>query len=476
VRVQAQDVMLSEGAQISSDTFGAGAGGTVSVIATDTLTLTGTAQGDFPIPSGIFAGAQGLGIAGGAAGAVEVVARAITITDGAQISSGTLGAGAGGMVSVIATDTLTLTGTARKGAFPSGIFASAQGLGGAAGAVEVTAPTITVSDGAAISSSTNGSGRGGTVQVQAQDVMLSEGAQISSNTSGAGSGGTVTVTATNAVTLAGRESGLFTNTTGRGAGGNIILQVQDVQLTDSAMISARSTGSGNAGRIRIRGGDTILLSGNSAITTEATQADGGNITVTARTLVRLRDSQITTAVGSSTGDGGNLEIGSEFVVLEHSQLTANAFGGRGGNIVIMAEVFLPDPASSVTASSTLGLPGDIRAPVTTVRSEVRPLPQAFAPVVELLRNRCVEALRGGQISSFVVSGRDGVPVAPGGLLPDPLSEEEATGIPARSGSLRQRDNTGYAWKEPETRFTYAVWDAECGRWLKNRHSSPEQNQ
>jgi len=88
----------------------------------------------------------------------------------------------------------------------------------------------------------------------------------------------------------------------------------------------------------------------------------------------------------------------------------------------------------------------------------------------------------------VVRGRDGVPVAPGGLLPDPLSQEEITGMPlsgahkeqshtpALSGGLIQRDNTGHIWEEPEKRFAHVVWDTKCGRWLKDRHSSPEQAQ
>ena len=91
------------------------------------------------------------------------------------------------------------------------------------------------------------------------------------------------------------------------------------------------------------------------MTTEAREADGGNIQITAHNLIRLQDSQITTAVGSGEGAGGNITIDtidSAFVILANSQITANAFGGPGGNIDIVTEVFLADPTSQVTASSS----------------------------------------------------------------------------------------------------------------------------
>jgi len=79
------------------------------------------------------------------------------------------------------------------------------------------------------------------------------------------------------------------------------------------------------------------------------------------------------------------------------QIVANAFEGRGGTIRIQAQqAFLADPASLVSASSTLGINGQvaIQAPVTSISGAVAPLPQAFAQAAEILRDRCVERLRG----------------------------------------------------------------------------------
>ena len=125
-------------------------------------------------------------------------------------------------------------------------------------------------------------------------------------------------------------------------------------------------------------------------------------------MVRLQDSQITTAVRSGEGRGGDITIDPHFVILENSQIRANAFGGPGGNIQITAEVFLADPASRVDASSELGIDGtvDIRAPVTDVSGTVAALPQTFGRELKLLRGLCAQRLQGGDAA--VLSWPDGM--------------------------------------------------------------------
>jgi hypothetical protein len=85
------------------------------------------------------------------------------------------------------------------------------------------------------------------------------------------------------------------------------------------------------------------------------------------------------------------------IVAEGSQIGANVFGGRGGNSRIGSEVFRADPASLVSASSTLGLNGivDIQAPVTGLGGSLAPLPQAFVNVAALLPARCAAHFSGG---------------------------------------------------------------------------------
>jgi filamentous hemagglutinin family protein len=520
VVVRAKHVTLTGGAQISSSSSGPGQGGSVRVIATDTVTLRGTApEGAFR--SGIGANAQGKGVEAGDAGDVVVRAKHVTLTGGAQIGSSSFGRGQGSSVRVTATDTVTLRGTTADGS-PSGIFASAEGEGaeaGDAGAVAVRAKHVTLTEGAVISSSTLGSGQGGSVRVtatkavqltgtdsvdgspsgifaradgrdegagkagsvrvDAAQVAITEGGQISSSTFGPGQGGTVTVTAIDTVAIVGEQSGLLTTTMGRGKGGDVLLRASTLTLTDGARIAAKSTGTADAGTIRLTVTESFLRE-NSTVTTEARLADGGNIQVTAQKLVRLQDSDITATVGGGVETvGGNITIDSKFVILEGSQILAEAFQGQGGDIDMTAEAVLADATSRISASSTLGIDGtvDIQAPVRNLSGTVAPLPQTFQQVATLLRQRCAERLRGSQASSFVLGGRDSIPAAPSGVLPSLLYEAPVgttnmveTRMAGEAGSLPPAtflhiDHNGYLHVSGEyaQQFPQMVVDMECAK-------------
>jgi filamentous hemagglutinin family protein len=362
LQVEAGTLTLTGGAQISSSTFGPGQGGTVTVVARDTLTLAGTSP-DGRFSSGLFANAeQG---SSGSAGALRVEAGTLTLTGGARISSTTFGPGQGGMVRVTATDTLTLAGTSADGT-PSGIFASALGTGagaGNAGSIVVEAPRVTLTDGARLSSTTSGPGQGGMVRVTATDtltlagtsadgissgitastagqetgtgnagsivveaprVTLTDGAQIASTTSGPGHGGTVQVTATKSLLLAGispdgtTSSGIFASAEGTGAGagnaGSIVVQAPRIALTGGAQIFSGTFGPGQGGTVQVTATDTLTLAGLSSGIFANTQPDvgvgagnGGNIIVQAPRIALTAGAQINSETLGS-GQGGTVQV------------------------------------------------------------------------------------------------------------------------------------------------------------------------
>jgi filamentous hemagglutinin family protein len=447
ITVQAGTLTLSGGARISSSTEGAGGGGNVTVRASE-ASITGGAQ--------ISSSSGRVGSRG------QVVA----------------GRGAGGDVTLSVTEALAIAGQDATGTMQSGVVSQTFGVGNA-GKVTITTPRLTMAEGARIGTDTGGDGRAGDVVVEVGSAALTSGAQISSRSGieergalrvGTGAGGTVTLTATEGVTLAGQGSGLAASTAGSGQGGEITVRALRVELTEGAAISAASTGPGDAGNVILILGDTFV-STNGSVVTRATQADGGNIQITAPTMVRLRDSALTAKVGGgATTVGGNITIDPQFVVLQNSQIVANAFEGQGGNIRIQAQqVFLADPASQVSASSALGIDGvvNIQAPVTSISGAVAPLPQEFAPVAALLRDRCAGRLREGRVSRLVLGGRDGVPSEPGGLLLSPLMQTdlgehgEQAGTPARTGQVQER-----VWYAQAG--TLAGLETECARWTGHK--------
>jgi large exoprotein involved in heme utilization and adhesion len=146
-------------------------------------------------------------------------------------------------------------------------------------------------------------------------------------------------------------------------------------------------------------------------------------------MIHLVDSEITASVGGGPETvGGNITIDPEYLVLNGSDIIANAFEGQGGNIRISAGTFLADPHSMVSASSALGIDGtvDIRSPIINISGFIGPLPKDFSGAAKLLREPCAARIRGEEYGSFVISGRDGLPVEPHGLLPSPIYFEKET--------------------------------------------------
>jgi large exoprotein involved in heme utilization and adhesion len=128
--------------------------------------------------------------------------------------------------------------------------------------------------------------------------------------------------------------------------------------------------------------------------------------------VNLTNAEISTSVRAGTGDGGNISIDPEFVVLNHSDITAQADVGNGGNIRIETENFVQSADSVVDASSRLGISGtvEITAPDADLSADIVTLPASFLDASSLLRQSC--SARTARAGSLVVRGRDRIPAPP----------------------------------------------------------------
>jgi len=442
IDVIAGTITLTQGARISNSAFGTtGRGGDLSITAGDSVTISGTdSQGN---SSGIYSYAAAAGDAGnialtapslilsdgalvgadtvgdGHAGRIHLSVQRLTLSGGAQISSGSnLASGRGGSIDVNDAESITLSGPG------TGIFSSTFGSGDG-GDIVLSSSSLALHDEAMIDAGTYGSGQGGNIEATVTSLNLSGGSAMSNSTiGGTGNGGQLIVQASDAISFTGEFSGVYSGSSGDGKGGNIVLRAREIRLADGARVSARSRGTGDAGNIEIAAAQSFI-STDSKVITASDNADGGNITITAPYMVHLKGSEITASVGGGASTvGGNISIDPQFVILDHSRIIANAYEGQGGNIQIVANVFLADPYSLVDASSALGIDGivDIRAPITEISGTLVPLGEDFISAFGLLREPCMARIRGGKYSSFIVSGRDGLPMEPGGLLPSPMPQ------------------------------------------------------
>ncbi len=482
ISLEVGKLTLADGAQIASGTAPIGLafqeGGKVTVTAKDSIVIAGQSgissrafsrdAGQVVISAPTVTMDSGFidtSTAGfGKAGDVSVNVGNLTLTRGAQIaSSSQTNGGRGGSVMVTATDSVSISGKSSTGVgsspfskdASSGLFSITESRS-PAGRVTVSGPTLILADGGTISVASSNAGRAGDISLSASNFTLTGRARVDSGTTSSGPGGNVTVNAADSLTISG-GSGLFSNAAGKGPGGNIDLRAGKVLLTNGGIISAKSSGTGDAGSVAITAAKSFR-SQNSVVTTEAIQADGGNISFIGGpgSLVYLRKSQITTSVESGKGKGGNITIDPQFVILDHSRIRADAFGGPGGNVRIVADVYLTSD-SLVSASSALGVPGtvNIQASITNVSGSLARLPEAVLQAAALLRASCAARLAGGKSSSLVLGGRDSVPPEPGGLLPSPL-------LPAGPLDDRLSRSQGHRW-ETLPGFSRTVLDPMCSR-------------
>src|SRR5262249_48170405 len=136
----------------------------------------------------------------GNAGDIEVRVGTLTLngsaifTDGGGTPSVTGGSGHAGNITVIATDSISLSVRSRFG--PSGLFTNARG-GGDAGLILVSAPVLDIGDGGEIASAAlpKSTGNAGDIRLEVGKLTISGDADISTSTAGPGRGGNIHIQA-----------------------------------------------------------------------------------------------------------------------------------------------------------------------------------------------------------------------------------------------------------------------------------------
>jgi len=451
VSIVATDILI-EGFESSPNPFSSDATGIFNSnidgkcgdISIDTETLTLNQRGTVSTQS----------MCAGVGGDIFIDFIGMEVLDGSTIAAGTSGSGAGGSIE-LAGGHLMLSGvndqpftdiTGKTNLASSSISSQATGaLGGEAGDLTIHVDKIEILDGAQLTTTTFGPGNGGNIEVTAEEILLSGrnadlaafhgetgedtpigGSAIYTNTDcsrlgdlAIGDAGDISLSAKNIVIEDGAV--LYTGSNTSGKGGDINMTAgESVTLSDGWILSTAS-GTGDAGNISINAGENLISKGG-LVSTEAIQSSGGSIAIHVNDLMYLLDAEVTTSVQQGDANAGNITIDPEFVVLNNSRIVANAYGGAGGNILIVADVFLADPFSVVDASSTLGIDGevDIQAPYRYISEGMVPLSEDFTDPITLLRESCMARATGGRYSSLVVAGPDGFPLLPGHLLPSPL--------------------------------------------------------
>ncbi|MUG91199.1 filamentous hemagglutinin N-terminal domain-containing protein [Scytonema sp. UIC 10036] len=465
ITLSGSSLSLTDGAQLSTNTFGEGNAGNFNVDVEDAVTISGFKDG---LSSGIFS-AVGTK-AKGNGGNITISGNSFSLTDGAPLQASTLGEGKAGDINVDVQGAVTISGV--KYGLSSGIF-NAVGIGaiGNGGNITISGNSFSLTDGAQLIASTLGKGNAGNVNVDVQGAVtisrvkdgfpsaifsavettakgnggnitifgsslsLINGAELSVSTFGVGNAGSMFLQAKDFVAFAG-DARVFSTveSQGVGKGGDINISTEKFFLKDGARIIASSVGNGAAGNLNVNT-RTILLD-NSTLSADTRSRDNNlnveqaTITISARDLVLLRrGSNITTNARGENVFGGDININTKFLAaFENSDITANSTDSRGGNIRINTKgIFgagFRDIASSKTSDitatgATRELSGnvEITPPDVDLTSGLVELPINLVDASNQIYTACTPGTRQFQ-NTFTATGRGGLPLNPTEPLQD----------------------------------------------------------
>jgi filamentous hemagglutinin family protein len=349
---------------------------------------------------------------GNSAGGIQIFGRQVTL-DGSKITSMTEGQ-PGGDVVLNATEAIEAIGTGENihfvtsvllgnslnpGHFSNGIFIGSQASGNS-GNLTITAPQLSLDNGAIIASIARGSGRSGDINITSDRIETNSNDMtfsmeqnkeflpldfdvnftppqilnaIITITFQEGNAGNLNL---NTRQLAFNNTTLVSSITfGAGRSGNVTVEAETIDLAQKGLIGTLSFGLGNGGNTHITA-DRIFVDRQSILFSVTTASgNAGDLTIDTRQFTATQGATITTATlanpGNPSGRGGNLTLNaSEFVDLRRigveretgGNIQAGTSGdGDGGKILINTQRLITggQRSSIDTATEGGGRGGDI---------------------------------------------------------------------------------------------------------------------
>ena len=209
----------------------------------------------------------------------------------------------------------------------------------------------------------------------------------------------------------------FSDLVATGASGDITIDTGSLTIQQGASIDVQSLGTGSAGNLEIESSQDILLDEQGTISAANNFGNGGNINIIARNIF-WRGNSTTTATATGDANGGNISIvGTNLVVLESSQLIAEAERGMGGSIDINAEGLFVCQDCIISASSRLGVDGVVQ--IDTLEPEpdfsIAEVPIKLTQPEETVAQACSNSPNSNN-SQLTITGSGGLPSSPSETL------------------------------------------------------------
>jgi len=436
INISARSLELNN-SLVVADSSGIGSSGDININVEDTITLQGltttereldinVSEGRLP-PSGITTGLDEFinpdtelveNSGQGEAGSINISARQLNLTDLASVTSNveetTVGGGGEVQVNV---DSLRINNNAAISTFTVN--------DSNAGSITINSETIDLLAGGRLVSATDGAGDAGSINLNVSDRL---------NIDNADAAEAPRIEFNNQLTneLLGR-TGLFANATERSTGnaGSILVgknlnaasAPQEINIANGAEIKVDSAIEGNAGDVRLST-DSLSLSNGAKVTATNAAGEGGNIDLTAKDRITLSGDSLISSAATNASDGGNIFIDTDFIVVfpGNSDILANAEQGQGGNINIIAESLFGikegvqnSLTNDINASSeVIGLDGTITidTPDVDPAEGSTDLPTNVIEPKKISAQACNANIAKTKKNSLTVAGKGGVPISP----------------------------------------------------------------
>ncbi|MEA5624007.1 S-layer family protein, partial [Nostoc sp. UHCC 0251] len=192
----------------------------------------------------------------------------------------------------------------------------------------------------------SGVGRGGNLMITTGLLSLINGGALNTATNGRGNAGSVTIQARDSVQIRGTvpsntflRSGVFTTATqgSVGDGGDVTITTGSLSVSEQGQIITDVRSQGNAGNIQIQASDAVSFDRGDAISTlsEGGVGKGGNIDIRGRSLSVLNNARLSAST-SGDGDAGNVTVSADTVGVSSGGqlLTTTSSNGRAGDITV----------------------------------------------------------------------------------------------------------------------------------------------
>ncbi|MEO1432127.1 MAG: S-layer family protein [Cyanobacteria bacterium J06633_8] len=376
--IEVNSLELTNGGQISSGTFDSGNSGNLKINASESISISGNKIFSNPelddevdvLYSGLLVSTEFESTGNG--GSLIVETPNLQINDGGSITSGTLGSGNAGNITIIANNVEVSNSITDKSSIRSGIDSTVElSASGNGGNIDIVANNLRVFDGGSIAANTLGEGNAGDISINARSIDvngdLSEQqlpSQISALSKNDFAAGSVNITTESIRIRNGAE--INVSNQGLGEAGNLNLTANNLLIDSGGRIKAEVNG-GQQGNINLDINELVLLQGGSSITTNATDASqGGNIIIDSAVIAGFENSDI--IANAVDGDGGNIDITTQGIFglkfrqqsTDESDISASSQFGVNGTVEI--NNFGIDPASGLVE-----LPVDLINPSQKVK-------------------------------------------------------------------------------------------------------------